>query len=308
MKIEKNKIVFGSVLALIVIFIITYTMLVFGKNDEPAEIKQTLIPELEQENEDFKSRFDAVNSLKEVRETTPPSIYNERYLDSLGYYDPDLLTREKANKVDSIITSRYSYSQPSYYDEYMEEEYATPDTTETFISEKNSLPVSAKELGLEHQLFYSSEPLKNQSNSELPAPGGEILVEVDGNQVVQAGHRLRMRIKEDAVINGLHITKNTPVYGFVTFQPNRALIEIGNIEHYPIKLKAIDLQDGSEGIYVENNIRSDLSREVIDDIIQDINVAGVPQVGGVKKIFQRNNRNIKVTITNHYKLILKAIQ
>src|SRR5690606_29954497 len=62
---------------LILIFLFAYTMWVFGGDEESAEIKQTLIPELEQEQSDFKSKYDAVNALKEVRETTPPSIYDE---------------------------------------------------------------------------------------------------------------------------------------------------------------------------------------------------------------------------------------
>lgn len=306
MKIEKNKIVFGSVLAIIVLFLFAYTMWVFGGDDEPTEIKQTLIPELEQEQRDFKSRYDAVNALKEVRETTAPSIYDERFLDSLGYYDPDLQNKQKTRMVDSIITNRYRYGENSYYDEYMTEDPLVEDTPKT-ISEKVIEKPVAKELGLEHQLFYSSNPQKMDTNIEAP-PSEEVIVEVDGNQVVQAGYRLRMRLTEDAVINGIPIPKNTPLFGFISFQVNRAMIEIKNIEHHPVKLKAYDLQDGSEGIYVENSIRSDASREVLDDIIQDINVAGLPQVGGIKKVFQRNNRNVKVTVTNNYKLILKSAQ
>lgn len=115
-----------------------------------------------------------------------------------------------------------------------------------------------------------------------------------------------MRLNEDARIDGMLIPKNTPVFGFISFQPNRALIDIENINHQPVKLKAYDLQDGSEGIYVENSLRADATREVVDDLIQDINIAGVPQVSGIRKVFQRDNRNIKVTVTNSYKLILKA--
>ena len=134
----------------------------------------------------------------------------------------------------------------------------------------------------------------------------DIHVEVDGNQTVKNGFRLKMRLTEPAIINNRAIAKNTPVYGFISFQTNRALIDIENINHQPVRLKAYDLQDGSEGIYVENSFRADASREVIDDVIQDINVAGLPQVGGIKKVFQRNNKNITVTVTNNYKLILKS--
>ncbi len=86
------------------------------------------------------------------------------------------------------------------------------------------------------------------------------------------------------------------------------MVYILNFDKGAVGLKAYDLQDGREGIYVENSFRADVSRELIDDIIQDIDIPGVPQVGGIKKVFQRNNRNIKVTITNNYKLILKSPQ
>ena len=84
------------------------------------------------------------------------------------------------------------------------------------------------------------------------------------------------------------------------------MIHITNINHQEVSLKAFDLQDGNEGIYVENSFQAEASQEVLGDMVDDINIAGVPQVSGVKRIFQRNNRNVKVTITDNYKLILKS--
>ena len=78
-----------------------------------------------------------------------------------------------------------------------------------------------------------------------------------------------------------------------------------NIEGTPLQLKAYDNADGLEGIYIRNSFRGDVFNEVLGDVIEDINIPGVPQVSGVKKVFQRNNRNIKVTVNNNYKLILK---
>ncbi|MDX1286199.1 MAG: conjugative transposon protein TraM, partial [Draconibacterium sp.] len=108
-----------------------------------------------------------------------------------------------------------------------------------------------------------------------------------------------------ATINGKLMPKNTTVFGFISFQPKRALIEIENIKHHPTKLKAFDLQDGSEGIYVENNFREEVTREVFDDVIGDINIPSVPQVGGLTQVFRRSNRRVKVTVLNNYILILK---
>lgn len=310
MKIEKNKIVFGSVLAVVIIFIVAYSMLIFtGEGDAPEELKQTQVPDLKQEQEDFKSKLDAVNALKEERETSAPSLYDERLLDSLGFYDPDLRNKRKERIVDSIYKQgRINYTENSYRNIPKETE-AEPEPensqmVKTVSSEEFPEKPSAKELGLEHQLFYSSAPA-----GEIPVPISSevaIPVEVDGNQVVKAGFRLKMRTMEEVQLGNQIVPKNTGVYGFISFQPNRAMINIENINHQSVKLKAFDLQDGSEGIYVENSLRADVSQEVIDDIIQDIDIPGVPQVRGIQKVFQRNHRNIKVTITNNYKLTLKA--
>lgn len=304
MKIEKNKIVFASVLAVVILFIVAYSFTLMSDNDnENDNLRQTTVPEIGNEQEEYSSKLDAINALKEVKETNAPSIYNESLIDSAGFYDPDLINKEKQRIVDSIYDSgRIIYSDTPYRS-----------ATSVFIKKDradSSLPkattiISAKEIGLEHQLFFSSNP---SENSELGSSDTDnmIYVEVDGTQVVKQNYRLRMRLSEDARINGMLFPKNTPVFGLISFQPNRALIDIENINHKPVKLKAYDLQDGSEGIYVENSIRADATQEVLDDLVQDINITGVPQVSGIKKVFQRDNRNIKVTVTNTYKLILKA--
>lgn len=303
MKLEKNKIVFISVMALVVIFLIAYTFLIMGEDDAQNEnLKQTEVPELKQEQTEFKSKLDALNNLKEVRQTNAPSIYNESLLDSLGYYDPELDMKKKERIVDSIYNSqKIIYTNRTRF-AYLKDS-SVNGKTKPPISVKITEPtVDSKVMGLEHQLFFASNPTSNNNSSHTD---DLVFVEVDGNQVVQVNNRLRMRLTQEAVINGELIPKNTLIYGFIRFQPNRALIEIENLNHHPTKLKAFDLQDGSEGIYVENNFRAEASKEVIEDIVGDVNIPSVPQIGGLKKVFQRNNRNVRVTIVNNYKLILK---
>jgi hypothetical protein len=306
MKIEKNKIVFGSVLAIVVIFIISYSILIMsGDEEENQNLKQTTLPELESEQKKYDSKLDAINDLEEVRETNAPSIYDEKLLDSLGYYDPDLRNKEKERIVDSIYSSgRINYVENSYRNPIpatiVEKENSKPDSVRPKEEEK----ISAKEMGLEHQLFFSSNGV-NTINQTATNTDEVIYVEVDGKQKVKANYRLRMRLTKDAMVNGVLIPKNTPVYGFVSFQPNRVMIEIENIKHHLVNLKAYDLQDGSEGIYAVNSFRAEASRQIIDDVIQDINIPSVPQLGGIKSLFRKSNRNIKVTISNNYQLLLK---
>ena len=310
MKVEKNKLIFSIVLVCILLFIGSYAMLVLGEDEEPTlENNQVPVPELEDNQKQYDSKLDALNDLKEVRQTNAPSIYDERLLDSTGIYDPDLLDKRKMQLVDSIyqqgqikyleqsyenINPRYRPSKPT-----IEEK---KDTIDVIYEQETEVVV--KERALEHQLFFASHPIEND-DLNAKNTDGFIYVRVDGTQTVKNNYRLQMRLLKDAVIYGQHYSRNTPIYGFVSFKPNRTIIDIENIDHRPVKLKAHDYQDGIEGIYVENSFRAEVTNEIVGDMVDDINIAGVPQVSGFKKIFQRNHRNVKVTITDNYKLILK---
>lgn len=306
MKIEKNKIIFAGVLAIIFLFLISYSvMLMEDEDSDENTLQQTLVPELEEDQKEYDSKLDAINDLREVRETNAPSIYDEKLIDSLGFYDPDLPEREKERIVDSIYDAgKIKYSEKRYqnlgHKQVVRQTAPKVDSAEV----KREQKIEAKELGLEHQLFFAASPKPNEI-SIIGNTDETIYVVVDGDQVVQANTRLRMRLTKSATINGKLMPKNTPIFGFISFQPNRALIEIENIKHHPTKLKAFDLQDGSEGIYVENNFREEVTREVFDDVIGDINIPSVPQVGGLTQVFRRSNRRVKVTVLNNYRLILK---
>lgn len=306
MKIDKNKIVFASVLAVIFIFLISYSMMVMSDDDSENEnLKQVLVPDLDENQKEYDSKLDAINDLKEVRENNAPSIYNEKLLDSTGLYNPDLPELEKERIVDSIYNaSRIQYSKKKYRNlgqkKVVQEHTPRIDSAEL----KREQKILAKELGLEHQLFFAASPKPNEV-SVIGNTDETIYVVVDGDQVVKANTRLRMRLTKSATINGKLMPKNTPVFGFISFQPNRALIEIENINHHPTKLKAFDLLDGSEGIYVQNNFRAEATTEILDDVIGDINIPTVPQVSGITQVFRRSNRSVKVTVLNNYKLILK---
>ena len=306
MKVEKNKIIFAGVLAIIFLFLISYSvMLMEDEDNDENTLQQTLVPELEDDQKEYDSKLDAINDLKEVRESTAPSIYDEKLLDSTGLYNPDLPEQKKQRIVDSIYKAgKIKYSEKRYqnlgHKRVVQQTVPKVDSAEV----KREQKIEAKELGLEHQLFFAASPKPNEV-SIIGNTDESIYVIVDGDQIVTANTRLRMRVTKSATINGKLIPKNTPVFGFMSFQPNRAFIEIENINHHPTKLKAFDLQDGSEGIYVENNFRAEATREVLDDVIGDINIPSFPQVGGLTQVFRRSNRRVKVTVLNNYRLILK---
>jgi len=305
MKVEKNKIVFAAIILCVVLFIGSYSVILLAEDEEPTiENNQIPLPELKDEQKQYDSKLEALNDLKEVRQTNAPSIYDERLLDSTGVYDPDLLDKEKMRMVDSIYRNgRINYSDRGYRKPTSNilEKTTKKDTIGILKTDKT---IENKQRALEHQLFFVSSPKSNE-HQNIQNTDSNIYVVVKGAQTVKKNYRLKMRLINDALINDNFISKNTEIYGFVSFKPNRVIIQIENINHQPVKLKAYDFQDGSEGVYIENSFQAEATSEVIGDIVEDINISGVPQISGIKSIFQRNNKNVKVTIADNYKLILK---
>tara|TARA_R110000765_G_scaffold249339_2_gene351126 strand:- start:8 stop:934 length:927 start_codon:yes stop_codon:yes gene_type:complete len=305
MKLDRKKIIFITVITSVVIFIVCYAVFVMGGEEETqTELTQPPVPELKEEQKKYSSKIEAIDDLKEVRESNAPSIYDESLLDSTGLYDPLFQEKERQRIVDSIyLEGRINYESG---------DYRNAPSNNRAVVRRNSSINKIKETSIDfskaHQEFFDFEPksisatISEESNRTTD---DFIAVEVNGEQTVKNDSRLELRLTVDALIGGDSISRNSLVYGFVSFKTNRVFISITNINHNPVDLKAFDLLDGNEGIYVKNSFTAEARGEVLDDIVQDINIAGVPQVGGIKQVFRRNNRNVKVTIYNQYQLILK---
>jgi len=293
--------VFASVIGVVVLFIIGYSVLVLGGDDENAnQLNQTLVPELEEGEDMYSSKKVAVDAIKDEKERIAPSIYDERFLDEFGMYDEDLLDKKKQRMVDSIYSlGKIDYSQDTISSTARQPLKKRNRKKNAVIDTKDTIS-PLKEIGLEHQLFFAVSPqvLADGTSESLE-------VEIDGEQTIKVNDRLQMRVTETTTVQGIDIKKNTLLYGIVKFRPNRVILQVNNVEGFPLKLLAFDNADGLEGIYIRNSFRGDALNEVLGDVIEDINIPGVPQVSGVKKVFQRNNRSVKVTVNNNYKLILK---
>jgi hypothetical protein len=248
----------------------------------------------------YTSKKMAVDAIKDERERMAPSIYDERFLDGSGLYDEDLLDKKKQRMVDSIYRlGRIDYSKDSLTSTIRKPKRKKPKKKVVEI-DTNEGNASLSDMGLEHQLFFAVSPqLLAEGSSE------SLEVEIDGEQTIKVNDRLQMRVTQNTTVQGIEIKKNTLLYGIVKFQPNRVVVNVENIDGVSLKLKAYDNADGLEGIYIKNSFSGDAFNEVTRDVIQDINLPGVPQVGGIKNVFQRNNRNVKVTVNANYKLMLR---
>ncbi|MCK0162074.1 conjugative transposon protein TraM [Allomuricauda sp. F6463D] len=302
MKLQQNKIVFVLLLACVVLFITAYSIMTFGK-DTKTELDPDRIPvpDLKENNTEYASKLEALEAIEEERESSAPSMYPDHMVDDKGYFNPDYMEYEKHRIIDSILET----GQGKYPKNLNPKPTARPLVKE----QKNNLPETAlpepnktdpEVLGLEHQLFFASNPETVNHTLE-----DGLKVRVDGMQTIREGHRLDLRLSTDAIFNAIHLSKNTRVYGFVKIRPNRVMIEISQIGDQTISLKGYDAQDRMEGIYVENHLRGEIAAQSLDKTIGAVNIPGIPQLGGIKGIFRKDNRAIKVSIPNNYQLTLK---
>lgn len=299
MKLDRNKLLFKGLLISICGFIILYA-LQMGEPSKDEEIRQPRVPELVEEPEEFSSKLEAVDAIKEERERTKPSLYGEEYIDSTGIYDPELQEKQRQRIVDSIYREgRIDYGAGTYRKPKSRTQPIVDIQTENSDPKPEPKPIDFSKA---HTAFFGSEILQRDSIH----PPVAIKAMVNGEQRVRAKNRLELRLNEEMDINGRHFTRNTLLYGFVSFRANRVFLSIDHVGQHPVRLKAYDTMDGGEGIYVENSYREEATREVLDDAVQDISLPGMPQLGGIKQVFRRSNRTVRVTVHDGYQLILKS--
>ncbi len=301
---DKKKIVFIGAIVLTVAFIAGYYFMVLDDGEGAEELlREVTVPELsDTDAPPFKTRKEAVDAIEEERERTAPSVYDDRLLDSLGRYDPDLLEKDKQRMVDSIYRmGRIDYTEDGYTAEIRPVTPVVPPVRiDTVAVPETGGDVSPlKAMALEQQLFFAVSP-----QVQAIGTGRSIEVAVDGKQTVRVNDRLVLRVRSEGELAGIEIPKNSLLYGIVKFRPNRLVLEVSRIGHHQVKLTAVDLADGLEGIYVRNSYREEVVDRVIGDMVEDINIPGVPQVNGIQRVFQSNHRNVKVTVGNGYRLLL----
>jgi len=299
MKLDRNKLLFIGLLISICGFIILYA-LQMGETSKDEEIRQPRVPELVEEPEEFSSKLEAVDAIKDERERTKPSLYGEEYIDSTGTYDPELQEEQRRRIVDSIYREgRIDYGAGTYRKPKIKTQQRGNIKTENPDPKPKPKPIDFSKA---HTAFFGSEILQPDSVQ----PPVAIKAVINGEQRVRAKNRLELRLMEDVVFNSRLFKRNTLLYGFVSFRANRVFLSIDHIGQHPVCLKAYDTMDGGEGIYVENSYREEATREVLDDAVQDISLPGMPQLGGIKQVFRRSNRTVRVTVHDGYQLILKS--
>ena len=287
MKTQKNKIVFVLVLVCMVLFITIYSIVTFGKpKKESLDVGRIPMPDLEDTSVEFES-------IKVEKQSTAPQVYPDHMVDDKGYFNPNYMEYEKQRIIDSVFdTNVFTAKKVSVSDvDEMPQLEVVKKVREDDQNMAIGSPRTETDLGLAHQLFFASNPKRNRPDGNLPTAAAA-KVYVDGDQTLRDGQRLDLRLTHDRL------------YGFVKIRPNRVMVELTRLGTTLMDMQAYDAQDGQEGIYVKNHLRGEVVDRSLEEGLGEINVPGVPQFNGIKRIFQRDQRTVKVQISDHYQFFL----
>src|SRR5690606_21029658 len=113
---DRNKLVFLGVLLCITAFIVLYALSMGGEEDGPGGVlEHPRLPALGEEVSEVTSKLEALEAIKEQRETPKPSLYGEALIDSMGRFDPLLEEKRREQIVDSIYRlGRIDYGKGEY--------------------------------------------------------------------------------------------------------------------------------------------------------------------------------------------------
>lgn len=302
MQSDKKKIFFGMMILILVIFIGIYTYLYLTDEESTNQSgNQPEVPALEESTSQFQNRKEAVDQLRPNRRKELPGIYDEELMDATGNYNPYLKEEEKQLLVDSILASGPEIQD---YDEVWDEK--KQDTVPSTVS-LNAIPDRLLQedfsIGSGHHDFFSGSIKIHPDTADFTRPS--VRAEINGDQVIRKNSRLVIRLLEDLVAGTDTLRRNELLYANCSFRANRLLAMVHLNQSGIAPLKIYDLADRQEGLYIENSFRSQAATEMVDDLLGDINVSGLPQVSGLKNIFRKSNNSVKVQVLNQYQLLIK---
>ncbi|MGO1245458.1 MAG: conjugative transposon protein TraM [Sphingobacterium sp.] len=178
---------------------------------------------------------------------------------------------------------------------------------------------------------YSSDPISEPKDepkrrrregfiggsTSSKSTGGGVNVIVFGDQLIDQGESLKLRVTNNAKVNGVSIARNSIAYGVVSKAQNRLNITVTSIQSggksIPVSLTAYDATDGMAGLkvtqqevdYSTENMKSQAGEE----ILSATGVTSLPIIGslgrGAKDLLTRRKTTTSIVVGANYKLILK---
>ena len=168
------------------------------------------------------------------------------------------------------------------------------------------------------------EPEQPKSRFFTPSEDVEetntIKATIHGEQVAYDGGTIKMRLLEDIITDRKTIPRGTYVFGVVRLAKERMIIDVLNIQYRDIIIpinKTVYDRDGMRGLFVPISLGQEVQEEVTSQGLSEVrannrrNIAdkAVGAVAsGVRRVFTKDNRVIRVTVKSNYQLYIKNVK
>lgn len=141
---------------------------------------------------------------------------------------------------------------------------------------------------------------------------------VSEDQTLVSGATIKLRLTEDARLNGVTLPKDNFVYGTATLNNERLLITIKSVIYgnsiYPVNWQVFDL-DGMAGVFIPGAISRDVSKESAAEGINSVGVTSLDAslgaqaanagIQAAKNLFSKKIKLVRVSVKAGYELLLK---
>lgn len=251
------------------------------------------------------------NSQEEQNSSSPVPRIEKESKYTANYYSDESSNRASRKAPTKRTSNNDLYNTETYtsaYNEITNRNVSNDPPIQSSLDAKEQMPVELSRRRREG--FIGSS---NNTRSQ----GKSIDVIVFGDQVIDQGESLKLRVTNNANINGVSISRNSIAYGIVSKAQNRLNISVSSIQsggkNIPVNLTAYDATDGMAGLKVAqqeiNHTSDNLKNQTGDDILNATGITSLPIIGtigrGAKDLLTRRKTTTSIVVGNNYKLILK---
>ena len=138
---------------------------------------------------------------------------------------------------------------------------------------------------------------------------------IHNDQVISNGTKVKLRLTEDIVVDGVSVPRNSFISGIATFSKTRMSIALNSVivgnNIIPFNRVVYD-KDGMEGIYLPDNFKSEAASDATSDAASGamsviggpIGAAGIAMSVG-KNLVRKSIQRQTVTLKSNYKIFIK---
>ncbi len=312
---KRIKLIISGIIGILVIFMVIYSINIFGgkkseENNDSGHISFEA-PKLSEIKYNYNKKID-IESQKEIKSSNIS-------LDDLDLGKDSI--KEEVENINNDIKEEVRSQLPKQDNEKTIISHVPKTNTQpakTKVSNKIKVEKEVKEkqeietTTRRKKRVLSSADSNKTNEQKIEKTDQTIPCRVYGAQKVRDNSKLKARITQKVLIDGITINRNTIITGIVNITNNKVRIKFETIQYkgksLPINMQAYS-RDGLEGIYIEGDIQNDAKKDAYSETINyasSSTTSKIPILGSVLKSTTSGlNRETYVNIPNDYILYLK---